>query len=119
MMASVVAFTHAMWIANEEDTHPLLLAEGDNFPGSLVAQVADLAPFAGADLVAGFCELPPAPRSPLAPFALFVQAPQGHVMSPFERADAPSRDDQRCTCIGGDSSLVNLSKVYCRLHGDR
>ena len=69
VMASTVLFAHAVGIANEEGAHTLLLTERDHPPGPLVAQVSDLAPFAGAHPAPSRLELAIAPRPFLAALA--------------------------------------------------
>ena len=49
MMPSAVSSAHAIWVANEEGTHALLLAKDNHLARAFVAEVAYLPPLAGAD----------------------------------------------------------------------
>jgi hypothetical protein len=56
----LVLLAHAIWGADEQAPHTLLLAEGDAFARALVAQSTDLPPFARAHVAAGALEVAPA-----------------------------------------------------------
>ena len=60
VVASLVLLAHPVGIADEELTHPLPLAEGDDLARPLMAQVPDLAPFACAHLATSPLQFAPA-----------------------------------------------------------
>src|SRR5262249_13977576 len=65
-----------------------------------------------AHFAAGGLQLAIASAPLLTVFALAGQLPKCPVVSPFERADTASRDDQRRAGVGRDGGLVNLAQVY-------
>ncbi len=115
VVASAVASAHAVWIADEQFPHTLLLAEGDQPPRAFVAQVAYLPAFAGAHLAPGGPQPSRASRALLAAPALPRQLSKGQVMPTLQGSDPAARHHQRCALVGGHGSLVNFSQVDGRL----
>src|SRR5262245_45912449 len=109
VMAPAGASAHAVWIADEERTDALRLAEGDHSPRALVAQVPDLAAFAGTHAASSGQELARPSRARLTALAFPGQVSERSVVPPFEGPDAAPRHHQRCSCVGGDSCLMDLS----------
>ena len=118
-MASAVPLAYAMGVANKEAAHVLLLAKGDHLAGSLVPQRTNLPPFAGAHLLTGTLQLPPASRPRLAAFPFPGELTQRHLVPPFEGADPPAGNHECGTRVGGDGGLVDLSQVDGGLHRSR
>src|SRR5260370_32214456 len=110
LVASTVAASDAMRVADEESPDAVSSAKGDHTARALVAQVAYLPPFAGAHLTLGRLQFAPAAGAVGAPLALLRALAQRHIMLPLERADAAPRDDERCARIRGHSSLMNLAQ---------
>ncbi|HEX8982662.1 MAG TPA: hypothetical protein VF792_07830 [Ktedonobacterales bacterium] len=114
-MASTVAVSDSIGIPDEEAPYAVPLTEVDDGSRPLVAQVADLALCASAHLPARRLEFPVTAGTFLAALPLPGQSPHTHILSAFERADAPPRDHQRRACIRGYRRLVDLAQINGRV----
>jgi hypothetical protein len=95
--AAFVSVAYSVGVADVELSHLLLFAEGNHLPGSLVAEIAHAALSTRPKPVLGALQLPPTSGIFLAPELLFGEASQLLIAVALEAANAPPRDDERCS----------------------
>ena len=116
VVAATVPVAHAVGVADEEPSHPVLDAKVDDFARGLMPEIAHAPLGPSTDLVLGPLELLKSSGVLLAPAQLPGKLPELLTSLPLETADAAPGDDERLARVGGDSGQVDFPQVHGRLH---
>lgn len=116
VVAAAVPVAHAVRVADEEPSHPVLDAKVDDPARGLMPEIAHPPLGPSTDRVLGPLELLEASGVLLALAQLLGKLPELLVALPLDTADAAPGDDERLAHVGGDSGQVDFPQVHSRLH---
>lgn len=117
VFASGAALAHAVGIAHEEARNLMRLAELDDLPRSLVAQVADAPLDPRGQNVAAFAQALPSLRAFLAPRQQPGKLGVHLVLAPLFATDAAARDDEAVAVVGGNGALMDFAQIDRGVNG--
>ena len=117
VFAPAAAIAHPMRIADEKARNLMRLAELDDLPRSLVAQVADAPLDPRGQNVAAFAQALPSPRAFLAPRQQPGKLGVHLVLAPLFATDAAARDDEAVAVVGGNGALMDFAQIDRGVNG--
>ena len=115
VVTAAVPVAHAVRVADEERSHPVLDAKVDDRPSGLMPEIAYVPLGSSTDLVLGPLQLLKAPGVLLAPAQLLGKLPELLTSLPLETADAATCHDQGFARVRGHGGQVDFPEIHGRL----